>query len=161
MDLFLQIAAIEGESVDANHKKWIDLDSYQLGGSNSISIAGAGGAEAGKVSLSELTVTFPYDKTSPVLFSKLCSGARIDFLKLACRTKLGTVSVDFLVYEFTDVLVSSQSVSGASGDSKPSQSVSFFYTRIKQTYRQILGNGTVTPASQAVSAMWNLETNAP
>ncbi len=47
VDYFLQIAGIDGESTDAKHKGWIDVESWSWGETNSGSAhrgAGAGAA---------------------------------------------------------------------------------------------------------------------
>lgn len=45
---FLKIQGIEGESKDAHHKGWIDVDRFEIDASQPASIATGGGGGSGK-----------------------------------------------------------------------------------------------------------------
>ena len=55
---FLAISGVKGDSLDANHKGWFEISGFDFGLGNTSSIGSAtGGAGAGKVTFSPLTLT--------------------------------------------------------------------------------------------------------
>lgn len=57
-DAYLKIDGIPGESLDTNHKDWIELLSFEFGASQATSAtaSSAGGASAERVNLSEFAI---------------------------------------------------------------------------------------------------------
>lgn len=49
IDIFLKIDGIEGESQNANHKKWIDVLSFNWGAQQPGNMSVGGGGGAGKL----------------------------------------------------------------------------------------------------------------
>ena len=72
-DYFLQITGVPGESTDAKHKDWIDVESWSWGETNSGSAHAGGGAGAGRVSINDFFFTTHVSKASPRLFLKATS----------------------------------------------------------------------------------------
>jgi type VI secretion system secreted protein Hcp len=78
VDYFLKIDGITGESTDSDHKGWIELESFNWGASNPTTIGIAtGGAGAGKVTFSSLSVQKVVDKSSVDLIAACASGQHI------------------------------------------------------------------------------------
>jgi type VI secretion system secreted protein Hcp len=74
VDYFLKLDGIQGEATDHNFKDQIQLLSFSWGGTRSVRLHGTGGSGAGKVDLSDFSVTKHLDKSSP-LFKALTRDA--------------------------------------------------------------------------------------
>ena len=152
VDYFLKIDGIDGESKDDKHKGEIDIQSWSFGASQSGSMAGGGGG-AGKVSMQDFSITKSMDKSSPKLFEALATGKHLKEVKLVLR---GSSSVEYLTVTLTDVMISSYSTGGSSGDDRPTESVSLNFAQIKMSYVEQDASGR---AGAAVEFGWDLKTN--
>ena len=154
VDMFIKIDTIEGESTDKTHGKEIDVLSWSFGASQSGSMAGGGGG-AGKVSMQDFTFTKSFDKSSPKLFEALATGQHLKEAKLVLRSAGGS-QLEYLVITFSDVLISSYSTGGSSGDDRPTESVSLNFAQIKMSYVEQDAKGS---AGAAVEFGWDLKAN--
>jgi len=153
VDYFLKIDGIDGESKDDKHKNEIDIQSWSFGASQSGSMAAGGGGGAGKVSFQELSITKSMDKSSPKLFEALATGKHLKEVKLVLR---GSSSVEYLTITLTDVMISSYSTGGSSGDDRPTESVSLNFAQIKMSYVEQDASGR---AGAATEFGWDLKAN--
>jgi type VI secretion system secreted protein Hcp len=153
VDYFLKIDGIQGESLDAKHKGEIELESFSWGESNAGTTAIGGGGGAGKVNMQDLHVAKKLDKASPLLFLACATGKHLKEAILTAR-KAGKGQLEFLVFKFRDVLVSSYQTGAA--DEEPSEQVSFNFSRIEVEFRPQKPDGSLdTP----VKAGWDLKAN--
>jgi len=137
-DAFLKLDDVNGEVQDSQFEKWIEIDSFSWGASNSGTSASGGGGGAGKVSFQDLHVTKPTDKSSATLFLKCANGQHFQkgnlFVRKAGGDASGASSV-FLKIEIEDVLVSSVQFEGATqGDDRPTEDVTFNFGKILYEY---------------------------
>jgi type VI secretion system secreted protein Hcp len=155
VDYLLNLDGIAGESKDARHKGAIEIDSFSWGETQSVAQGGGGGG-AGKVAMQDIHFTTPVSKASPQLFLACANGKHIKQAVLTAR-KAGKDQQDFLVFTFSDVLVSSYQVGGAeSGADVPVDRVSLRFARIEYEYRGQKADGSLdTPAK----AGWDLKQN--
>lgn len=130
-DYFLKIEGVDGESTDQSHKGELSIESWSWGASNPTTV-GSGGLSAGKVQFQDFHFTKAIDKSSPVLMEMIATGEHIKDAKLTLR-KAGSTQQTYLVVTFTDVMVSSYSVSGNSGDT-PIENISFSFQKIEMEY---------------------------
>jgi type VI secretion system secreted protein Hcp len=151
-DYFLKIDGVDGESADSKHKGEIDIESWSWGASQSGTSAGGGGA-AGKVSMQDFTFTKHVDKASPKLFEKLATGEHLREAKFVVR---GSSSNEYLTITLTDVMVTSYSTGGSSGDDRPTESVSLNFGKIKMSYVEQDAKGT---AGASVDFGWDVKAN--
>ena len=154
VDYFLKIDGIQGESLDAKHKGEIQLESFSWGETAAGTMAAGGGGGAGKVHIQDLHVTKKLDKASPLLFLACATGQHLKEAILTAR-KAGKTQLEFLVFKFRDLLVSSYQTS-AGGDDVPTDQVSFNFARIEIEYRPQKPNGT---ADTPVKAGWDVKAN--
>jgi type VI secretion system secreted protein Hcp len=155
VDYFLKIDGIPGESRDAKHKDEIELESFSWGESNAGSPAtGGGGGGAGKVQMEDLHVVMKFNKASPLLLLACATGQHLKQAILTAR-KAGKAQLEFLVFKFTDLLVSSYRTSGHT-DVVPMDEVAFDFARIEVEYRPQRPDGT---ADTPVKAGWDLKAN--
>ena len=129
----MKYEGIDGEATQAQHKKWIGLQSCQLGNSRHVTTVTGAAAdrEAGVPQLSEVVVTKEQDGASSKLFEASLIGegkkVQIDFVS--------TNNNIYMTVELENVLVSSFSVSGSGGQSggRPMESLSLNFTKITYT----------------------------
>jgi type VI secretion system secreted protein Hcp len=157
-DAFLKLDQITGESQKTNHIGEIDLMSFSWGASNSSSVGTGTGASTGKVNVSDFSIMKSTDSASPNLFQKCCDGTVIATGVVTLQRQTNAGAVPYLVYNFTNVYVTSVqwSGSGGSGDS-PMESVSFCFEQGTVDYTPVDDNGT---PGTAIHGGWNVGTNA-
>jgi len=130
-DIFLKIDGVDGESKDDKHPNELELLSFSWGQSNAGSAAAGQGMGTEKVSMSDFSFVIYTMKGSPKLAEKCATGEHIKDATLTVR-KAGGTPVDFLVYKFTDLLISSYNVSGSSG--LPTESISCNFAKVEGDY---------------------------
>jgi type VI secretion system secreted protein Hcp len=155
VDYFLKIDGIQGESHDAKHQGEIDLVSFSWAEANAgAHTAGGGGAGAGKVAVQDLQVVMRMSKASPQLLLACATGQHFKQAILTAR-KAGKAPVEFLVFKFTDALVSSYQT-GGSTELEPTDHVALSFSRIEVEYRSQKPDGSLdTP----VKSGWDVKAN--
>jgi type VI secretion system secreted protein Hcp len=129
----MKYGTIKGDVQADKYKDWIELNSVQLGVGRGIAQGGGSGLnrEAGKASVSEVTVTKQCDESSVYLFQEACKGLATD-----CEIHLTTVQKDtlqpYLQFKLTDCLISGFSTS--SGGDRPTESVSLNFLKIETAF---------------------------
>ena len=132
MAIYLQVEGIEGDVTAEGHEGWIECESLDWGVQRAIHTptGRAEGRESAAPSVSEITINKLVDKASPNLFADACvgreRGVKIDFVRI------GEAMQTYLEYELSNSLISGYSVS-ADGE-RPTESVSFNFTRIEMKY---------------------------
>jgi type VI secretion system secreted protein Hcp len=157
-DAFLKLDGITGESQKDGHKGEIDVMSFSWGASNSSSVGTGTGASTGKVSVSDFSIMKTTDSSSPVLFQKCCDGSVIATGVVTLQKQGGSGGPQqYLVYNFTNVYVTSiqWSGSGGAGDS-PMESASFCFEKCTVDYTPQDDPGT---AGSAVHGGWDVGAN--
>ena len=156
VDYFLKIDGIAGESTDAKHKGEIDLESFSWGETNAGAHAGGGGAGAGKVTMQDFHFATKVNKASPVLFLSCAMGKHLKEAIFTAR-KAGKGQQEFLVFKFTDLLISSYQVGGAeAGAGVPMDQVSFNFARVEYSYRAQDATGKLVAP---INAGWDVKQN--
>ena len=158
VDYFLKIDGIQGESLDSKHKGEIQLESFSWGETNPGTAHSGGGGGAGKVQMQDLHFVMQINKASPKLMLACASGKHIKQAVLTAR-KAGKTQQEFLVFKFTDVLVSSYQTGGSQhAEVLPMDQVSFNFARIELEYRPQKADGSL---DAPIKAGWDLKTNKP
>ena len=155
VDYFLKVEGIPGESGDAKHKGWIDVESWSWGETNpGPSPGGGSGGGAGKVQMQDFNFTTRVSKASPALFLACATGQHMKEAKLAA-VKSGSMQQEFLIWTFSDVLVSGYQTAGAGGDLVMDQ-VSLSFSKIQVEYKAQKADGSL---DTAVTAGWDAKAN--
>jgi type VI secretion system secreted protein Hcp len=143
-DAFLKLDGIDGESQKDGHEGEIDILSFSWGAANPTSMGGGSGSGTGKVSIHDFSVVKATDKSSASLFLKCCNGTNIATAKVTLRKAAGDAPIEYLVYNFTNVFVSSiqWSGSGGGGDDVPMESASFSFETCEINYTPQKDDGT-------------------
>jgi type VI protein secretion system component Hcp len=124
---FLFIPGVLGESKDARHPAWIDVQSMSVGVANRV--------------CSGLTLSKFLDTSSPVLSAAALAGTAYPSMTLEV-TSAGERPETFLTYALTNVTVSSVSVSNASG--LVVESLTLQPAMLTMTYRPMTDGGLGT-----------------
>jgi type VI secretion system secreted protein Hcp len=153
--LFLELPGVPGESQVVGFEDQIVLQSFQLGVGNSVGTSSSGQKMAGKASFSEMTVTKGLDRASPELMLRTANGMVSPTARLRLTRTTAEGESTILRYCFTQVRFSGWSQS--SGGETPSESLSFSYATIVQSYTQQSGSGSGTVFSSGWDVIANLQ----
>jgi type VI secretion system secreted protein Hcp len=152
-DYFLQITGIAGESTDAKHKGWIDVESWSWGETNTPAQVGGGGG-AGRVQIQDLQFVTRVSKASPPLFLACATGQHMKEAKLV-GVRTGATQQEFLTWTFSDVLVSGYQTGAAAGELVMDQ-VSLNFAKLKVEYRAQKADGSL---DKGITAGFDAKTN--
>jgi type VI secretion system Hcp family effector len=149
VDAFLQIDGIPGESADAKHKDWIEIDSFSWGLSNSGS---SRGLSAGRLSMQDFRFVAPAGPASPLLMGGVANGKRFASATLAVRRFGSDGELDYLSYKLEDILISSYQTRSVDA-SVPMDEVSLNFTKLTESH--VLPDSGAGAVPAAVSATWS------
>ncbi|ASG64223.1 type VI secretion effector protein (Hcp) [Kluyvera genomosp. 3] len=154
--IFLKLDKIDGESQVKGFEKQIEIMSYShnvaMQVTNDVSNTER---TSGRAHVGEMSMTKFVDLSTPTLNEYCCSGRVIPTAVLTlCRNDNGNM-LPFIVYTFTNAIISHLSVSGGSGG-KPVETLSLNFTKIKwEITAQKLGGEKEGNAS----SVWDLAQN--
>ena len=155
-DYFLQIDGIEGESLDAKHANWIDVDSWSWGENQPAQPATGGGAGAGKVAVPGLPLHDAREQGEPEAVPGLRERPALQGGAGSSGRKAGKGQQEFLTWTFSDVLVSGYETGAAEGADVPLDNVSLNFSKAAVSYRAQKADGSL---DTAVTAGWDSKTN--
>jgi type VI secretion system secreted protein Hcp len=137
---FLKIEGLKGEVTQKGYVGDIAISSYSIGaGNGNIGSSNTGGG-AGKTSVHDLTITKTVDKSSPTLFAAAATGKHFSNATIILVRKAGEKPLEYLKIKMTDAIVSSYKT-GSSSNGRPTESVSFNFTKIEATFPASGNNG--------------------
>lgn len=153
---YIKFDGVDGESTDADHKDWINIQSLSSGiqRPRSDSTGGLGPAFA-----SDIIVVKQLDKSSPKLAESVAKGTVFPSVQFHLTRRVGTErEATYYTYELKNVIVTSYQVggSGSASESRPTETLSLNFEEIKVTYVPAFdGNGRpVDP----VETVWKVDT---
>lgn len=156
VDYFLQITGIPGESTDAKHKDWIEVESWSWGVAQTGAAPSGAGGGSGKAAFQDLHFVTPMSKASPKMFLALVTGQHLKEAKLVGR-KVGKAQQEFLTYTLSDVLISSyQTAASESADISPLDSISLNAAKIAVSYKAQKADGSL---DAAITAGFDIKAN--
>jgi type VI secretion system secreted protein Hcp len=159
-DIFLKFESggIKGESQDSKHKEEIEIDSFSFGCSQSGTFAVGSGGGAGKVSFQDAHFVSRASQAGPKIMLACATGEHLSKAIVTFR-KAGKEQQEYLVLTFTDVLVSSYQLGGASGDGVlPTESYSLNYAKVEAQYKPQQASGSL---GGVVKGGYDLKANKP
>jgi type VI secretion system secreted protein Hcp len=126
MDIFVFVEGVPGESMDDQHKDWIDGLSY---------FGGVVNDGVGKSCFNDISITKRLDKSSPTLALYTATSANINEVTIEfCRVEDLILKVELL-----DAHITSISSGGSAGDDFLTEDVKFAFGKIQWTYRSNSG----------------------
>lgn len=154
-DLFLKIEGITGESQDANHKGWINADSFSWGAMQPGAMSTGGGGGAGKVEYLDLSVVAKIDKGTPAIMRYLSNGKHIGKVDISI-CKAGGKQIEYCRITLEEVLITAVRFTGATKDDIIGITYNFQAARVKNQYWEQSASGTKGAESQSG---WNIKEN--
>lgn len=147
-DAYLKIEGVDGESPDARHDKWIDVNSFTHGSSGPSLVSP-------RPTFQPLCLTKPLDKASPILFQRCASGAVIPSARLELIST-DTNRVRFYQVILSNVVFTSVAASGQTSDPAPTETVCLNFGRIEWIYTEY----DITPLPKGdIGTWWDLALN--
>jgi len=142
-DMFLKLDGIKGESSDSVHPETIEIESFSWGTSNTNTAAGGG---QGKASFSDIHFVTKLSKASPRLLSACAGGTNILSATLYARNPAST-NQEYYQITLENIQISSlkqtgQSAASTNSTDRPTEQVSFAFSKITMSYTG--DDGTVT-----------------
>jgi type VI secretion system Hcp family effector len=130
LDYFLEIDGIPGESVDARHKDWIDIDSFSWGVTN----------PGGKPAFMPYGWTQALDKSTPKVFVAVASGRHYPKVSMETVRTVDAPRDSFFTMTFEDVQFTSLQMNGSSDSIEVAGAL--VYNKVTMTYRPLKGDGS-------------------
>ena len=136
-DAYLKIDGIVGESLDTEHKDWIELTDFRYAVEQVVSstASSAGGATAGKSNFPDFTISKYIDKASPKLFECCASGKHLNNVVIHIN-RAGGKQEKYLDIKLEEVIITSVTGAGNAHGDLPLEHINFNYGRIAFTYIQ-------------------------
>ena len=156
-DQFLKIGDLKAESRDDKHKEWIDVLSWSWGMSQSGTMHMGGGGGSGKVTVQDISFVKPLDKSSTDLMMACCNGKHFKEATLVCR-KAGEKPLEYLKIKMEDVIITSLSTGGSSGESQLTENVTLNFAKVNIDYVEQKHDGSEGAKPQM---KWDIEANKP
>jgi type VI secretion system secreted protein Hcp len=156
VEMFLKIPGVEGEAMASGHEKEIDVLSFSWGASNPTGVKHGGGSGVGRADISSISIQKYLDKSSTSLFVACCSGKHYDTAQVSCREAGGDAPVEYWKLELSQVFVDSLAWGSSSGESKPSETLTLSFAKVKSTFtpQDKTGKG-----GSPIVGGWDLQTN--
>lgn len=155
IDMFLKVEGVTGESADANHKGWTDIESFSFGACQEGTMASGGGGGAGKVSFQDLNIVSALDSATPALIKFCSSGKHIGEVKVSI-CKAGGSQIEYSTIVLKDVLVTSSRFTGAEGGERVAALYAFQASKLEHHYWVQQSDGSRGAESQMG---WDVKAN--
>jgi type VI secretion system secreted protein Hcp len=154
---FMKVAGADGDSQDAGHTGWLDIEPFTMSASNQGSFAIGSGGNTGGSQMHDLTINAVLDKAMPVIYNKISTGDVVSELKLEACKMVGKQQVAFKTITLKNVYLTGLSTgSGSSADGQPMVTYSMCYEEAKVEYQAVSNDGK--KAAKTENA-WNAKQN--
>lgn len=150
--------AVNGESKVKGYEDQIQILAWSWGLSQTGTTHHGSGGGAGKVNVQDLSFTHYVDTSSPVLIQACCKGTHYGTMTLSMNKAGGDSSLPYMVLEMKDVIVTSVSGGGSSGDDQQTENVTLNFASFKVSYQKQDNKGA--KAGGAVEANFDIAANA-
>lgn len=131
-DTHIKFDGVDGESIHADHKGEIEVQSWSWNVTN-VNLGSGTGSGKGKANPGDFTFVHGYDKASPILAKKCAQGVHFPTVVVTAR-KSGEGQKDFLVVKMKEVFITSVHPAGSQGGDIMEQ-VSMSYQQIDFAYK--------------------------
>lgn len=133
VDMFMKIDGANGESKDANHKDWTDIQSFSWGATQPGAITSGGGGGIGKANFNDLHVVARIDKASPAVMKHCANGKHLSKIELSL-CKAGGSQIEYSKITLDDVLVTSVQIAADDKSEVVLVNYAFQAAKVKQQY---------------------------
>ncbi len=157
VDAFLKLGDLKGESPVEGHEDEIQLLSWSWGMMQQGTTHRGTGGGAGKVDVQDMTMVKYVDTASPNLTLACCNGKHFEEAILTVR-KAGEKPLDYLKITMTDLIITSVSPGGASGDENVIETFAVNFAKFAYSYQPQDNKGA--KAGGAVEIEYDIAKNA-
>jgi type VI secretion system secreted protein Hcp len=148
---YLNVDGVQGASVDASHRSWIEIDSFSFDSEQALNIGSQGaGAGAGKAKFNPFTITKKVDSASPLLLQAITRGTHLKTVILEMKRTSGGKTTYYRA-TMSDVVVKkvtptpAATPTGTRADESPKEQVTFEYGGLQIRYAPSNADGTPGP----------------
>jgi type VI secretion system secreted protein Hcp len=134
-NLYLKLDGLDGESLDQDHKDWIEIESFSWGVDNPSSFAIGQGGQATQAHISAINLQKHCDKSSVALFKCCTTGKHINSGTLSCMKLDGDSRVEYLKVSLTDIMVSGFQWNGSGGEIVVHETVALVFAEFQEAYK--------------------------
>ena len=142
-NVFAKYDGVDGESQDANHDKWIDVNMVDWGSNKPGGGATGQSRRRGNVVTGDMVLDVEYEKSIIKLQEKMNMGEVIPKLEISQTANYGGARCEYLLYELKNVQITEIRVSASGNDESPPRvtiSNNFEEYKIKYTEYDNEGN---------------------
>jgi type VI secretion system secreted protein Hcp len=143
MPIFAKFDGIDGESTDADHARWIEIESFNWGLLSPTGATEGNARRLGAAAIQAFGLAFRYEKAAPKLLDKCAKGAVIPRLNIELTSPTGGHPTTYLRYQFKNVSVSSYiaTASTTDQDAPPIVSLALGCEKAQVTYTEFDDTG--------------------
>jgi type VI secretion system secreted protein Hcp len=134
IDAFLKLGDLKGESPVKGFEEQIQILAWSWGLSQTGTTHMGTGGGAGKVNVQDLSFTHYVDTSSPPMIAACCHGTHYEEAILTLR-KAGGEALPYLVITLTDLIITSVSTGGSSGEDLQTENVTLNFSKFKYSYQ--------------------------
>jgi type VI secretion system secreted protein Hcp len=136
---FAKYDGIDGESIDENHSKWINILEYEWGLERAE--APLESRRRGTAEIEPLVMRFDYEKAAPKLLDKCAKGEVIPKLEVELTMAFDETRPTYLRYEMKNVVCTAYQVGGIADGTRPDVLIANEFEEIKVTYTEFDDSG--------------------
>ncbi|HKE97191.1 MAG TPA: type VI secretion system tube protein Hcp [Povalibacter sp.] len=134
IDTFMKLGDLKGESQVKGFEDQIQILAWSWGMSQTGTTHHGSGGGAGKVNVQDLSFTHFVDSATPSLIQACCKGAHYPEATITMR-KAGGDPLPYLVIKLTDIIVTSCSEGGSSGEDLLTENVTLNFAAFEVSYQ--------------------------
>jgi len=134
-NIYLKLEGLDGESMDDEHKDWIEVESWSWGVDNPASFAQGQGGQATQAHVASLSVVKNCDKASVSMYKACTTGKHIKKGTLSCLKLDGDKRVEYMKVDLTDIMVSNLQWSASGSEHHVHENVGLVFAEFKQAYK--------------------------
>lgn len=157
IDTFLKMGDLKGESQVKGFEDQIQLLAWSWGMSQAGTTHIGSGGGAGKVNVNDLSFTHYVDPATPKLMEACCKGKHYEEATITMR-KAGGDPLPFLTLKLTDIIVTSVSEGGSSGEEQLTENVTLNFAAFEVSYQAQDNKGA--KKGGAVTVKYDIAKNA-
>lgn len=132
-NMFLKLEGIDGESIDENHKGWIEMAKFTWVVDANVTFEIGQGGQAKQAHIHEISFSKFCDKSSVTLWKNCTTGKHIPRGIVSCMKLDGETRVEYLKIDLKDIMLKKVNWSGAAEDVL-TEDVDIVFAEFKQTY---------------------------
>jgi type VI secretion system secreted protein Hcp len=147
-NVYLKLTGIDGESLDSDHKDWIEVHGWSWGVDNQADFSIGQGGQTTQAHVAPLTITKHIDKASMPLVQACTTGKHLGEGTLSLLKLDGDSRVEYMKYHYTDLMVKGCHPGGSGSDTVGMETVSLVFAQFKGAYKLQQDTGAAGGANE-------------